>query len=363
MKISWVFLATVFFTLLSPVRASETAQATLFCRSFRFQQGSDSFDSTMDLSTTTNSPNGELAPWYMIYTHRSKFRLNWMDIIEITGDFYLDVPNIPDANGNGFNDSFEVSQAVSGTSSGEYDTVLGGGTISATWTRGAGSKFGTCSLHMVDDTYGDLGTFQHTFEVMEYKGPLIFTPGTNTVSGDLNLTNDVGEIQSTLSFTKSSADPYNELTLAGGNWTNAALQTFVCGSSDFYRDLNLETNYYGFVVYDDGDLNTGAADYRVWTLSIDDLNDSDDDAIPDFSDDPSGIAPPRRPLLTLSLGQSNLLLTISGDVGHVHDILESTTLTPGSWTTNVSVTLTNDPQTVLLPLPDVPQKFWRAVAE
>src|SRR5678816_1284562 len=172
-------------------------------------------------------------------------------------------------------------------------------------TRGAGSKFGTCSLHMVDDTYGDLGTFQHTFEVMEYKGPLIFTPGTNTVSGDLNLTNDVGEIQSTLSFTKSSADPYNELTLAGGNWTNAALQTFVCGSSDFYRDLNLETNYYGFVVYDDGDLNTGAADYRVWTLSIDDLNDSDDDAIPDFSDDPSGIAPPRRPLLTLSLGQSN----------------------------------------------------------
>jgi hypothetical protein len=72
---------------------------------------------------------------------------------------------------------------------------------------------------------------------------------------------------------------------------------------------------------------------------------------------------PRRPVLTLTRGTNNLLLKISGDVGHVHYTLESTNLITGNWKTNVSFTLTNDPQTVTLPLPPDKVKFWRAQAQ
>ena len=97
-----------------------------------------------------------------------------------------------------------------------------------------------------------------------------------------------------------------------------------------------------------------------WELSIDDLNDSDHDRIPDFSDEPA-IASPRRPALSLMKTSTNLQLTISGDVGRLHHILESTNLTTGNWKTNLSLTLTNDPQTISMLLPSVPAKLWRAL--
>ena len=273
----------------------------------------------------------------------------------------LDLPPNPDANGNGFDDSLEVSQGVSGVSEGEYETVLGGGVINATWFRAAGSKFGTCHLELVDDMFGDLGTYEHTFEVIEYTGTLVYAPGSNVVTGMLNVTNETDRLQGPVSFTKSVTEPYDELTLMSGNLTNSALQTLDYFSTAFDRDLLLETNYYGFIGFVDGDLNTSAPDYYIWTLSVDDLNDSDDDDIPDFSDDPSGVSLPRQPSLSLAVTATNFLLTISGDVGFLHHILESTNLAGGNWTTNLSVTLTNDPQVVSLPLSTVRAKFWRAM--
>jgi hypothetical protein len=50
-------------------------------------------------------------------------------------------------------------------------------------------------------------------------------------------------------------------------------------------------------------------------------------------------------------------------VGRLHRILESTNLTAENWLTNLSLTLTNDPQTVILPAPAVAVKFWRVKAE
>ena len=60
---------------------------------------------------------------------------------------------------------------------------------------------------------------------------------------------------------------------------------------------------------------------------------------------------------------TNLLLKISGDVGRLHRVLETTNLTAGNWLTNLSLTLTSDPQTVALPSPPVAVKFWRVKAE
>jgi hypothetical protein len=344
------------------VRGTQTAHATLFCWSLRFHQGVDSFgDSTLDLTGQTTVVNGELVPWYSTYTHRSGFLLDWMGF-SMGGTLYLDLPTTPDANDDGFDDSFEVSQAVSGTSYGQYATPLGGGLITATWSRAANSKDGTCSLHLVDNTYGDLGVYYHAFEVLESTGPLTYTPGTNTVSASVNLTNATDQLQGSLSFAKSAANPYNQLTLAAGGWTNAALQVLAYASRTFYRDASWPTNYYGMVVFDDGDLNTSAADYRSWELSIDDLNDTDHDGIPDFSDDPAAAAP-RRPKLTLTRGTTNLWLAISGDTNHVHRIQEITNALSTNWQTIVSLTLTNDPQTVSLPEPTSSPKFWRGRAE
>src|SRR5690606_8302885 len=114
--------------------AAETAQATIFCWSLRFHQGEDTnpfSDATLNLSTVNGVPNGELAPWYSSYTHSSGFVLDW--ILPINGQMVLNLPTSPDANNNGFDDSYEVSQGISGTSVGEFSYPGGHGEIVASW--------------------------------------------------------------------------------------------------------------------------------------------------------------------------------------------------------------------------------------
>jgi hypothetical protein len=362
-RILILLLAT--WSMLPPIsQAAQTARATLFCWSFRFQQGENSLgDSTLDLTTVPGTPNGELSAWFDVYTHRANFVLDWMGF-PITGQLVLDLPNFADANDNGFDDSFEVSQAISGGSAGQYATGLGGGTITATWSRAAGSSAGTCSLRLVDNMFGDLGTFQHTFEVLEYTGTLAYTPGSNTVSGSLDLTNATDLLLGPINLVKSTNDPKNELLLQSVFLTNAVQQTFdLFDTTDFFRDTRLVTNYYGGVEFKDGNFNTSQPDYYSWELSIDDLNDTDQDGIPDFSDDPQTLTTPRQPLLSLAPGPGNLLLTISGDVGRLHHVLETADLSSGNWLTNLSLTLTNDPQVITLPLPSGPAGFWRISAQ
>jgi len=58
-----------------------------------------------------------------------------------------------------------------------------------------------------------------------------------------------------------------------------------------------------------------------------------------------------------------LLLTVRGDVGHVHKIQSISAATSTDWQPVLSVTLTNDPQIVSLPLPANGIQFWRAQAQ
>lgn len=361
-----ILLTTFLFALASPVQATHSAHATLFCWSLRFHQGTGSFDETLDLTTIAGGLNGELAPWYSSHTHRSDFSLDFSGF-PITGTLFLNLPAFQDANGNGFDDSYEVSQEISGTSSGQYTTAIGSGTITATWSRPAGSSAGTCVLRLVDSTFGDLGNFRHTFEVLEYTGTLTYTPGASAVSGRLDLAqsgNPANTLQGPVAFTKSATDPFDELTLESAFLTNAIAQLLdLYEPTPLYRDLSLGTNYYGPVEFNDGDLTTAEEDYYSWELSIDDLNDSDKDGIPDFSDDPHTVALPRPPQLSLVQSPTNLLLTVSGDVGHLHHIQDATNAAAPHWQTVFSVTLTNDPQTVSLPLPPSAIHFWRAMVQ
>lgn len=356
--------------------SAQTAQARLFCWSLRFQGATavdgNGFNWTMNLTTLASGVNGELAQGFFNsgYTHSAYMEMDHELYGAAQGAMALDVPDAGDANGNGFPDFFEVSQAVNSLpSSGAFQSSeIGNGSISATWYREAGASMGYCTIIMPDpfSFSGDDLIFFHPFELIEYTGSLSYTPGSNTVSGSLDLVqtgNTDNTFQGPIEFTKAMNDPFDELTLRSLFLTNASMQTLTLYTSNsFFRDVTLLTNYYGDVEFSDGNPNTGADDYYDWMLSIDDLNDTDNDTIPDFSDDPGSLLP-RHPVLTLTRGTTNLWLTISGDIGHMHRILEAASLTPASWFTNQSVQLTNDPQTVSLPLPSSGVRFWRVLAE
>jgi hypothetical protein len=342
--------------------AAETAQMRLSCYSVRFHQAETTFGDTLDLTSIPPQLNGELFPSGPV-TYSSNFQMDWSGF-PITGGLDLGLPAFADANVNGFDDFFEVAQGVPSTmTSGVYDTAVSTGTLTANWSRGPGSKNGTCILTLNDSIYGSLGRYVHTFEVLEYTGPLTYTPGHSNVMANLNLT-QTGDPANTLHgpalFSKVLPGDLDYLVLRDGGWTNAAAQALPFVESDLSRDTFLGTNYYGYVEFADGDPNTSGYDYPFWELSIDDLNDRDHDGIPDFSDDPAASVP-GHPTLTLQYSATNLLLTISGDVGRLHLVLENTSLAAGNWQTNLSLVLTNDPQTVLLPLPTTPNRFWRAM--
>jgi len=332
--------------------------------SLRFQEGSDSFGDTLDFSTINNSYNGELAPFSQ-GTLGSGFVLDFSGM-PITGTIYIDLPPLVDANGNGFDDFFETSQGVQAASTGHYVTAIGGGTVTASWSRAVGSKDGSCLMDLVDTSFGDLGNFRMNFELIEYSGSLAYTPAATNVNGSVNLlqtgnTNNL--FQGPVQFVKSGTNRFNLLTLQVGAWTNANQQTMTFQSEPFQRDPPWLTNYYGYFQFDDGDPTTPEIDYVGWVLSIDDTNDFNHNGIPDFSDDPPTNSLPRQPQLSLALGSSKLMLTIHGDVGHVHQVQQVTSLALTNWQLVTSMTITNDPQVVLLPLPAASTAFWRVIAQ
>jgi hypothetical protein len=354
-----------FFSFMS--QAAETAHTRLWCLSLKFQEGTDSFGDTLDFSTINNSYNGELAP-YSQRTWASGFALDSLSLgLPITGTIYINLPPAVDANGNGFDDFFEVSQGVQAASTGQYTTPIGGGTVSASWSRAVGSKDGLCMLDLVDSTFGDLGTFRNNFELIEYTGPLVYTPGATNVNGTVNLIHtqdpNTNMLQGPVQFVKSATNRFNLLILQVGTWTNNNQQTLTFQSEQIQRDAQWPTNYYGYVQFGDGDPTTPESDYVLWGISIDDTNDVNHNGIPDFSDDPQANSLPHQPTLFMQLNQSNLLLTIHGDIGHLHQVQEVNSLTLTNWELVVSVTLTNNPQVVTLPVPAGSNAFWRVVAQ
>lgn len=351
------------------VAGAQTAPARLHCLSLRFQQGrSESAWYSLNLTMLPAGINGELAPSFSNPTH-----LSYLDVTDelfgdhIGGYMYLNVPNGGDANNNGWPDFFEVVQPVSATSAGTYNLPgLGSGSVQASWGRVAGDSAGTCILKFKPNAYTTWDTFTHTFELIEYTGPLTYTPASNTVAATVALQrtgNDTSLLGGPATIVKVPTDRFNQMDVQAGGWTNEAQQELLFSINHLDRDPGYPTNYYGYFDFTDGDPNTADPDYTTWVLSIDDLNDSDHDGIPDLSDDPATVTPPRRPGLALTPGGTNLWLTISGDVGHTNHIQAATDLASPNWQPVFSVKLTNDPQTVSLPLPASGARFWRAVAE
>jgi hypothetical protein len=358
-------LLTVGWSLFSIFsQGAETAQARLYCLSLKFQQGT-TFGGTLNLSSTGDSPyNGELMPYDQEWA--SYFFLSYGGYGTIPGIVYVNLPAPVDANNNRFDDFFEVSQASTASTFGSESTGISSGNVTATWSRTAGSPNGTCVLSFTDDTYGYLGSYTCPFTLIEYTGSLTYTPGSNTISATVNLT-QTGHPANTFSgpivFLKSPTDPLDILTNQPGVWTNAALQTLSFDNEVFTRGFpTWPTNYVGWVFFADGDPSTAASDYQLWVLSINDTNDVNANGIPDFSDNPAGVAPPRVPHLSIARGSTNLLLTISGSVGHTNQIQGISSLASTNWQVAQTFLQTNDPQVVSLLLPTGSPKYWRVVA-
>jgi hypothetical protein len=203
------------------------------------------------------------------------------------------------------------------------------------------------------------------FEILEYKGPIAYTSGTNKVSATLSLARTGAPssfMKGAAQFVKTPADRFNELTLQTGIWTNEAQQAVSYVQNLLSRVETWPTNYYGYLEFDDDSNTNTFYPYGIWMLSIDDLNDSNHNGIPDFSDDPGSSHLPRQPRLELLQTNTNLLLTLRGDVGYTHEVQQLTALASGNWQTTTSVVLTNDPQVVSLPRPSTATTFWRARA-
>lgn len=368
MKKSLILFAVGLWLIPFAAPGAQTALARMWCLSLRVQPGVDGFGiSTFELSTLDSVSNGELAPTFSaVLSHGSGFSLqDPSGLGPVRGTMFVDVPFNSDANGNGFEDFFEVDQAVPPTAtSGVFNSAGGNGTVQALWSRPAGSKDGMCTFRLTLNVGGFLGSFNHTFELLEYAGPLMYTPATNSVSGTVDLTeagNPANRFTGSMQFLKALTNRFDRLQLQAGTWTNAAAQSLPFLDNQYFRDRVWPTNYYGYFDFDDGDLSTPGQDFQTWVLSIDDPNDSDRDRIPDFSDD-LGSSAGRPPALALSLATTNLIFNLTGTVGRLHELQQTTSLTAPDWQTVSSVTLTNDPQAVTLPLPPGGINFWRVRA-
>ena len=359
----WLWLGAAFAILAPSARATGPARAQLSNNSIHMFPGECScgfgLTWTMHFSSFfTEDPaqaDGEIAPLNPPAARSYRTYLVLEDPSTVASASYaeLDLP-LADANGNGTPDFFEVSQAVSASSSGTYAVIWnpGYGQLNFQWTRAAGSPYGSCLLTLIDPILGQMGPFTHGFALTNYAGVLDYSPGANGITGTIRLNQDgqaAGVMEGTISMVRVPTNRFNLLTLSGGNWTNQT-EVFTFDDCVLTRDPMRPTHYQGPLH------NTGGA-YRSWQLSIVDTNDANGNGIPDLSDDVAAVTP-RRPTLSLSGALSHLLLSVSGDVGHTHLVQEATSPYSTAWTTVQNLILTNDPHVVTLPLPASSPNFW-----
>lgn len=340
------------------------ANGRMYCASVRINAGFDVNNQYELALTTINSlKNGELAPdWdggpshysYVVLTDR------WLDTEDVA-EVHLDLPPYQDANDNGYTDFFESSQAISGTSSGTYDfDFLGSGIVQVTWNRAAGSSIGSCTIRLKPNAYTTWITTTHTFEILEWTGKISYVAAESGVSATVHWSQtDSPDITVDGSFllTRNSTNAFDELDVEDGVWTNmTTMAEYSFFPTTLYRESTAPTNYYGWIDFVDGSPTSSEDDYFSWILSIDDANDSDKDGVPDFSDDP--FTQPLAPSLKIAPAKGGFQLSVTGENGRTYVVESCPTLGAG-WTPATNVLMTNQSQSVLLPLPQGQTLFWR----
>jgi hypothetical protein len=337
------------------------------CTSLRFFPATSSQQTlSFTTDTTFNQINNELAPTPNpnLPDHGSLFKLDDPTTASsVTGQIFFDTPAFVDANNDGFDDFFQVGQSVPSTQSqGVFKTPVDQGTVTANWGRNAGSSMGTCTIQMTGQSFGQMPAFTFTFELLTYSGTLTYTAKTNGINSFLSVTNvetSTNYLRGPLSFVRGTGtNRFDNLTLLPGSLTNSSGQTLSYQVEDIGRDTARLTNYFGFFDFNAFDLSSNTPDYTDWIFSIDDTNDANGNGIPDFSDDPSA-STVTSPSLSLANSNHQLVLNVTATVGQSYTLQETTSLARTNWQNTASITITNNPQAVLLPIPGSATAFWR----
>jgi hypothetical protein len=300
--------------------------------------------------------------------------LNFGDT-EATAYATLRIPNSGDLDINVLTDFFEVSKPVlSAETSGEFTFDDGmdvyPGTLVATWNREANAASGTCKLEVSVPDFGLINTtFTHTFEILQFKGPITYTvTGTNVnASVKLQRQGAPGEFSGTWPLYQYSRA---ELGWKTSDWSGPGGQKFQVLANDALADSpfsllragNRTSDFYlGSFFFDDGNPTTPFTDeYDLWEIVVIDTNDTNGNEIPDLSDVPGSIVDGPAPILTVRIVNDRLQLKVEGKAGQSVTLEQRSTLTSGAWTTAQTLTLTSDTQEFDLGSPAASQFFIRA---
>ena len=355
-----VSIGTIFST-----SAHSEAQLRIVCTDLRFEPASGIGNTSLTLGTSAT--NGEVVYANSSYDYISGFVLGQPGF-PLSGTIRFNSPPSTDANGNGHDDFYEVSQGVStSTQSGIYETSdrFDEGTVTARWSRAAGSRFGTCQITLNSDTFGEFPRFDHQFELLEYAGILAYDVHQTLIDGTISLAqsgNSSATLGGVIFFSKSADTPESVISVQSGSLSDESGRsiTIGAGANPLQRGT---TDYFSLMSLSDGVPATPTADFLTWILDLVDEADLDEDGIPNFSDAESIVVLPLPPTLSIELTETKVIITVSGEVGRSYVLESANDVTPAEWRQGQMLTLTAQTQTVELDRPESSTVFWRAKAE
>lgn len=287
----------------------------------------------------------------------------------------LRIPNAGDLDVNLLTDFFEVSKPVTGAqTTGEFELDDGmdvyPGTLKASWNRPADSASGTCKIQLSLPDFGLINvTFDHTFEILQFKGPITYSVTGTNVDASVKLLRQgaAGEFSGPWPLYQYSRA---ELGWKSTDWDGPGGFQFQVLANDALADVpfsllragnRTSDLYLGAFFLDDGDPTTPFTDeYDLWEVVVIDPNDSNSNDIPDLSDVPSNGIPGNPPVLSVRLVGDRLQLKIEGKAGQSVTLEQRTTLGTGSWATAQTFVLSSDTQEFDLGVPAASIFFIRA---
>src|SRR5262245_32702300 len=213
------------------VTVTNVAQVRMYCLSLHVEPGvGDLFGLHYTLaffSGTPTAPNGELYPLLEEGhpTHATAFVLEAPDLPEpLVGQIEVDAPENINEDGDEIPDLYEVEQGVPSTkTTGTWRSEVAQGTIEATWQRAPGERQGTVTFALRSDEFGQLPTFTHRFDVIQYNGTLRYTPSADPVRGTVELKRvmlDTSTLSGPLVLTREPTNRFKQFEIGESTWKN-----------------------------------------------------------------------------------------------------------------------------------------------
>jgi hypothetical protein len=341
----------------------------LFFLSIRVEPGVSEelgLERTLEFSTTDfAAPNHELFTTLQDdYTHASFFRLNGPEFTEpLLGEIIVNAPEGLDDNTNGIPDFYEVSAEIPATpATGLWDSEVAGGEARLVWQRSADQHRGTVKIQLTSDEFGTLPEFTHAFEIIEYGATFEYERRNEQAIGLLQARRagrDTATLTGPFVTTREPTNRLDQFLIGESDLINEAGQIVRVSIGDVERDADYRMDYFGAVAFWDGDPATPAVDYELYFIGFDDPNDSDEDGIPDLTDDLG--PPPAPPSLEIARDAAGFRLTLRGEVGTTYTLQRSSAAEPEAdlWVDEQQVTLTTTNEVLILPAATAPARYWR----